>query len=192
MAPSVSSPSYELLQFLARRVSALHHQRRSERGACWTSFVVFAAGLLLPSVVDTQAATSCHQRKRRANLITRGHREMATARPRLHRLHRPGDGTSDETGLVRSVSNFVFHRLTPGRVAAPLPLSSSGNSFRRPTSDAGSRRSCAPGPPWPASPAPFGDIHSPALQRRESRHARQKDVGRLIERGAHHFVADAG
>ena len=43
----------------------------------------------------------------------------------------------------------------------------------------------------PFHPTPFGDIHSPALQRRETRDARQEDIGRFIERGAHHLVADA-
>jgi hypothetical protein len=41
-------------------------------------------------------------------------------------------------------------------------------------------------------PTPLRDIHSPAFERGEARDTRQQDIGCLVERRAHHFVADAG
>lgn len=64
---------------------------------------------------------------------------------RLHRLHRPGDGTSDGGTLVGPL-RIQLSSIRRGRVARRrLPLLSSGSSSRRSTYGGGSLRSCARG-----------------------------------------------
>jgi hypothetical protein len=99
-----------------------------------------------------EAATLCHKRKRRAYLTTRspsrdGHCPISGFTDSVV----PATGPLTKWALSGPLQNRVSLQFTHGRVAAPFLLSSSGNSFRRPTSDARSRRSCAPRRLWPVS-----------------------------------------
>ncbi|MEA2771104.1 MAG: hypothetical protein QOD93_4066, partial [Acetobacteraceae bacterium] len=75
----------------------------------------------------------------------------------------------------------VWRLLRPAEIRAidPHPMQDYANLARQ--GDLGSFCSTPP-----------SDIHAPAFECGEARDTRQQDIGCLVERRAHHFVADAG
>ncbi len=151
MARVESSPAYQLPQSMAQGVSA--HLLAPHRARRWrTGFPCLRRRSLASVRGRREAATLCHKRKRRAYLTTRSpSRDSYGPISGFTDSIVPATGPLTKRALSGPLQNRSSLQFTHGRVSAPFLLSSSGNSFRRPTSDARSPRSCAPGRLWPVS-----------------------------------------
>src|SRR5215210_4958889 len=136
------------------------------------------------------SAWSCHimlsVRMRGANLGSRSPLDRA-ATALLAASPPPSSRRRDlrGAGLIRPCSEPLLLVLCCGRLPAPPE---GGAVDPHPVQDDGELAcQCHLGALHPAS---LGDLQSPALERRKSHRPRQQDVRTLIQRGAHHGVAD--
>ena len=148
MAPSVSSPSYQLLESWARRASA-PIIAPSERGArdafplssppvsCFRPWSAQSRHTM-PSEETASLSKDAWSNGMSATCV--GTASLA-----------PSSRRRDFGRSALLALRIQFLRLNAPRRPSPTPLSSIGNPSHRPTCDAKSRRSCARARPWPAS-----------------------------------------